>query len=48
MPGGAAYVVMSDVRHQPFNQIENIAIKAVALLCLLHTLYQVVRHEFGF
>ena len=29
-------------------EIEIIVIKGVALLCLLHTLYQVVKHEFGF
>ena len=28
--------------------IEIILIKAVALLCLLHTLFEVVKHEFGF
>ena len=31
-----------------FDRIERLAIKGVALLCLLHTLYQVVKHEFGF
>jgi hypothetical protein len=29
-------------------QLEVVAIKIAALLCLLHTLYQVVKHEFGF
>lgn len=32
----------------PFDRIEKILIKLTALLCLLHTLYLVVKHEFGF
>jgi hypothetical protein len=39
------------VKHQAtswIDQLEGMAIKIVALLCLLHTLYLVVKHEFGF
>jgi hypothetical protein len=32
----------------PFQKIEAFCIRAVALLLLLHTLYVIVRHEFGF
>jgi hypothetical protein len=38
------------MRHDvdPFDKIEKTLIKLTALLCLLHTLYLVVKHEFGF
>jgi len=33
---------------RPRQNIEAILIKATAFACLLHTLYLVVKHEFGF
>jgi len=33
---------------RPRASIESILIKSTALLCLLHTLYLVVKHEFEF
>jgi len=30
-----------------FTKVEKFLIRVTALLCLLHTLYQVVKHEFG-
>ncbi|MGA2148688.1 MAG: hypothetical protein ABSH49_27415 [Bryobacteraceae bacterium] len=40
---------MKSPRFDPrwITEVEIIVIKVVALLCLLHTLYQVVKHEFG-
>jgi hypothetical protein len=32
----------------PFHNIEALLIRSVRLLLLLHTLYLIVRHEFGF
>jgi hypothetical protein len=31
----------------PYERIERFLIKTTALLCLLHTLYLVLKHEFG-
>ena len=49
MPRAEGEVVLHHRRFNPhrITEVETILIKLVALACLLHTLYQVVKHEFG-